>query len=149
MDRDGAPTVTAKRAFQRCAGVGVWVCISLDVLGAGGVCDGLHFEVSRHSSSEDSDPILASCGNPQLCINALPLLFLHEEQWQRYRVPGSDVMVNCTARQRQEPVVEKVELDDAIGVDAVLDMGPLGTKSPRAIIYLKYIGLVVLGAWLQ
>jgi hypothetical protein len=58
-------------------------------------------------------------------------------------------MVNCTARQRQEPVVEKVELDDAIGVDAVLDMGPLGTKSPRAIIYLKYIGLVVLGAWLQ
>lgn len=58
-------------------------------------------------------------------------------------------MVNCTARQRQEPVVEKGELDDAIGVDAVLDMGPLGTKRPRANIYLKYIGLVILGAWLR
>jgi len=50
-------------------------------------------------------------------MNALPLLFLHVGQWQRYRSSGSEAMVNCTALQRQEPVVGNVELEEAMVVE--------------------------------
>ena len=82
-------------------------------------------------------------------MKALPLLFLHVEQWQRYRGPGAELMANTTALHRQEAVVEKPELEDAIGVYDELAIEPLGMKRPCANIY-AYDGKVEgLGTWLQ